>query len=62
MTSYVRDFFKSDNKTKYFILTLAVYSLALILTTVYCYARLDFVRSGQSSQNEPGEIIGYQSN
>lgn len=38
--------FKSGLRTQFFYLNWGIYALALILTTVYCYARLDFVRSG----------------
>lgn len=32
-------------QTKVFVLNWLVYGLAILITTVYCYARLDFVRS-----------------
>jgi hypothetical protein len=37
---------KADRKTKWFLFNWLIYGLALILTLVYCYLRLDFVRSG----------------
>lgn len=36
----------SDNKTRWFLFNWVIYGLALIITLVYCYLRLDFVRSG----------------
>lgn len=45
----LKAFFKSDFQTKLFYLNWGIYGLALILTTVYCYGRLDFVRSGQQA-------------
>lgn len=35
----------ATSQTQYFFLTLVVYGIALLATTVYVYARLDFVRS-----------------
>lgn len=38
-------------KMRWFIFNWALYILALILTTVYAYARLDFVRTQPYSEN-----------
>ncbi len=35
---------EANRETKYFIWTVIVYTLAIVVTTIYCYARLDFVR------------------
>lgn len=35
----------SNRHTKTFVFMALVYTLPVILTAVYCYARLDFVRS-----------------
>lgn len=45
MFQWYRQFKNANSETKWFILNWAVYGLAIIITTVYCYARLDFVRS-----------------
>lgn len=45
MFKLIRLYNKADKQTKYFILNWVVYGLALILTTAFCYARLDYVRS-----------------
>jgi hypothetical protein len=45
MANWIEQYNESSPKTKSFILTWFIYGLALLITTVYCYARLDFVRS-----------------
>jgi len=34
-----------DSKTKWFVFNWVIYLLLLVITTIYCYARLDFVRT-----------------
>jgi hypothetical protein len=46
MLNWIREFKEATAQTKYFVLTWAVYGIAIIASTVYCYARLDYVRSG----------------
>ncbi len=53
MSSFIEKYRKSNPKTKNFILTCVIYGLVIILTTIYCYARLDFVRSNNKVQKEP---------
>lgn len=48
MANWIEQYNESSPKTKSFILTWFIYGLALLITTVYCYARLDFVRSHPS--------------
>jgi hypothetical protein len=45
ITRWWRQYNAATAQTRYFVLNWIVYGLALIVTTVYCYARLDFVRS-----------------
>lgn len=45
MLQWIRRYNNANRQIKFFILNWLVYGLALIITTVYCYARLDFVRS-----------------
>lgn len=45
MLKWYREFAAASYETKMFAFTWAVYVLAIIVTTIYCYARLDFVRS-----------------
>lgn len=52
MLKAVRLFFQSDNKTKSFILTWVIYGLVILVSTIYCYARLDSVRSGPKAASE----------
>lgn len=45
MFRWIQQFFNASSQTKYFALNWAIYGILIILTTVYCYARLDYVRS-----------------
>ncbi len=45
MFKWLNSYNKATAQTKYFILTLVAYGLALLLTTIYVYARIDFERS-----------------
>ena len=45
MFKWLNDYSESGAQTKYFVLNALIYGLAIIITTAYCYGRLDFVRS-----------------
>lgn len=45
MFQWLKEYDGSTAQTKYFMLNGLVYGLALIITSVYCYGRLDFARS-----------------
>lgn len=45
MFKWLKEYNEASSQTKYFVLNWLVYGLALLITTVYCYARLDYVRS-----------------
>ena len=45
MFKWLKDYNDASSQTKFFVLNCLVYGLAILITTVYCYARLDFVRS-----------------
>lgn len=45
MSNWLKAYNEASAQTKFFILTWLIYGLALLITTVYCYGRLDFVRS-----------------
>lgn len=45
MLKWIEDFKNANSKTKSFVLNCIIYSLVIIVTSIYCYARLDFVRS-----------------
>lgn len=45
MFKWLDQYNEASPQIKYLILNWLVYGLVIIITTVYCYARLDFVRS-----------------
>ena len=45
MFKWLRLYGEADPKTRYFILIFLINGLAILITAVYCYARLDYVRS-----------------
>jgi len=45
MIEWLREYSEANPQTKYFVLNGLIYGLAIIITTIYCYGRLDFVRS-----------------
>ena len=45
MLKWVRQLSEASYETKMFALNWAIYLILIIVTTVYCYARLDYVRS-----------------
>jgi hypothetical protein len=50
MVQWYRDFKGASARTKWFILTTAIFSIVIVATTIYCYARLDYVRSYKTEQ------------
>lgn len=45
MFAWLKEYGEANPQTKYFVLNALIYGLAIIITTLYCYGRLDFVRS-----------------
>jgi hypothetical protein len=45
ISRWLKQYQQASSQTKYFIINWMVYGLAILITTFYCYARLDFVRS-----------------
>lgn len=45
MFKWFAQYRKASPQTRYFILNWALYGIVLLVTTIYCYARLDYVRS-----------------
>jgi hypothetical protein len=45
MWSLISQFVYSGRETKWYFLNHFVYGLLIILSTIYCYLRLDYVRS-----------------
>lgn len=55
MLGWLKQYGESNSQTKYFTLNALVYGLAIVITTVYCYGRLDFVRSYRSPNSHETE-------
>lgn len=51
MSSLIAQFKSSRRQTKYFILTLLIYMIALVWTTLQSYARLDYSRSDEAKDS-----------
>lgn len=49
MEKPVKDYIKEDPQTRYFYINWGIYLIAIIASTVYCYGRLSYVRSGPTS-------------
>jgi hypothetical protein len=45
MSKWFHHFIRSNFQTKVFVLTGITYGIAIVITTLFVYARLDFVRS-----------------
>jgi len=43
--NWVQQFRGSNRQTKYFILTWIVYMIAIIVSTLYAYVRIDLIKS-----------------
>ncbi|CRX38482.1 hypothetical protein [Estrella lausannensis] len=56
MLKALRLFLQSDPKTKSFILSWAIYMSVLLGSAVYCYVRLDAVRSGPKAAPETENV------
>lgn len=50
MIQWLKNFQEASPQTKYFILTWFVFGLAIILSTLFVYGRLDYVRSDKALQ------------
>lgn len=48
MLGWLKEYDEANPQTKSFVLNALVYGLAILITTVYCYGRLDFVRSSRT--------------
>jgi hypothetical protein len=47
-----KEFIKSSYQIKLFLFTTSIFWIAMIVTTAYCYGRLDFVRSYKTTTTE----------
>lgn len=52
MFQWIKQFNKADFQIKLFIFMMALYGITMAVTTVYCYARLDYVRSYSTQTTE----------
>lgn len=52
MLTWIKQFRSANRQTQYFVLNWLLYGVAIVLTTVYCYGRLDYVRSYRSTPAE----------
>ena len=61
MFKWMKAYKESDRQVQIFTLNWVIYAIAIILTTIYCYGRLDFVRSyptpsrGEATHIEPNK-------
>lgn len=61
MFNWLNEYRKASAQTHYFFLTLAVYGIAMLVTTVYVYARLDYVRSYKTNPTTTHPQSNYDS-
>lgn len=52
MFKWIEQYREANPQTKYFVLNWLIYGIAIIVTTIYCYGRLDFVRSNKTAPSE----------
>lgn len=45
MFEWLKEYSAATSQTKFFFLNGLIYGLAILITSLYCYGRLDFVRS-----------------
>lgn len=53
MLARLRKFAASNRETKLFLFTAILYTAGVLIPVIYCYARLDYVRSYEVPQNAP---------
>jgi hypothetical protein len=46
MLAWIEQFRNASTQTKWFVFNCFIYGLVIAASLIYCYARLDFVRSG----------------
>lgn len=56
MFKWIKQFKEADSHTRYFIFNWALYGFMIIVSTIYVYARLNYVRS-TPPQNEQQQVI-----
>lgn len=48
--TWLKEFYAADSRTKMFMLTHVIYGAVIVASTLYCYGRLDSVRSGRNAE------------
>lgn len=48
---WIKSFTWSSSQTKVFVINWAIYMFLIVATSVYAYARLDYVRSGPQHEH-----------
>lgn len=52
MFKWLENYNESSPQTKYFIICTLLFSSVIIVSLIYCFARLDFVRSYNTEQKQ----------
>jgi len=52
MLQWIQNFRNASPQTKFFIFNWVVYGFMIVATMIYCYARLDYVRSYKMTKSE----------
>lgn len=60
MFEWIQTIKNSSNKTKWFYFQYVIYVLLMIITTIWAYGRLEFVRSYDTSQEKELKTIENQ--
>jgi len=60
MIRWFHRYYEASRQTKFFIWNWAIYGIALLITTIYCYGRLDFVRSYPAPSTVQAEKINQE--
>lgn len=56
MFKWIRLYNNANPQIKIFIFNAVVYFTVIVITTIYCYGRLDFVRSYPSPKSTPTQM------
>lgn len=50
MWTWIEEFISSTRETKWFLLNWFIYGFLIVVTFLYCYLRLDYVRSYKTTK------------
>lgn len=62
MLKWIAQYRQAGRETKLFIFTSIIWTLAVILPAIFCYARLDFVRTGKRTETVPERKTAQNTN